>query len=170
MPPQRDVITAVRPSVMATQATREVLTSELAALHVAGGACRHEQQPAKSLRLESAASSPCVAPASHEASITRGGNRPEIKPLTADLRRLHVTVSSGFMQKLEAATAALSHSHPSASMEDILEAGLDLLLERDAKRKGLVEKPQRKERPSADDRQRQAHLRHAHPRRAADLR
>ncbi len=62
-------------------------------------------------------------------------------PLTADLRRLHVTVSRKFMEKLDAARDALSHSHPGASMEEIFEAGLDLVLERSAKRKGLVKKP-----------------------------
>ncbi|MGB8931968.1 MAG: HNH endonuclease, partial [Anaeromyxobacteraceae bacterium] len=63
------------------------------------------------------------------------------EPLTADLRRLHVTVSKRFTEKLEAARDALSHSHPGADVETILEAGLDLLLERAAKRKGLVKRP-----------------------------
>jgi hypothetical protein len=52
-----------------------------------------------------------------------------------------VTVSPEFVEKLEAARLALSHSMPGASAEDVLSAGLDLLLERDAKRKGLVAKP-----------------------------
>jgi 5-methylcytosine-specific restriction endonuclease McrA len=60
--------------------------------------------------------------------------RTTIEPLSADLRRLHVTVSKRFMEKLEAARDALSHSHPGADAEAILEAGLDLLLERAAKR------------------------------------
>jgi hypothetical protein len=64
-----------------------------------------------------------------------------VEPLTADLRRLHVTVSRRFTEKLEAARDALSHSHPGADVETILEAGLDLLLERAAKRKGLVKRP-----------------------------
>jgi 5-methylcytosine-specific restriction endonuclease McrA len=64
-----------------------------------------------------------------------------VEPLTADLRRLHVTVSKRFTQKLDAARDALSHSHPGADVETILEAGLDLLLERSAKRKGLVKRP-----------------------------
>ena len=67
--------------------------------------------------------------------------RTTIAPLTADLRRLHVTVSRRFLEKLEAARAALSHVQPGASAEEILEAGLDLLLARDAKKKGQVEKP-----------------------------
>ncbi len=49
-------------------------------------------------------------------------------PLGAELSRLHVTVSRRFLEKLEAARAALSHSRPGASAEEILEAGLDLVL------------------------------------------
>jgi hypothetical protein len=60
------------------------------------------------------------------------------EPLTADLRRLHVTVSKRFMEKLEAARDALSHSHPGADVEAILEAGLDRLIERAAERKGCT--------------------------------
>jgi 5-methylcytosine-specific restriction endonuclease McrA len=63
------------------------------------------------------------------------------EPLTADLRRLHVTVSKRFMEKLEAARDALSHSHPGADMEALLEAGLDLVIERAEARKGLVKRP-----------------------------
>ncbi len=62
-------------------------------------------------------------------------------PLTADLRRLHINVSRLFLKKLEAARAALSHARPGASAEEILEAGLDLVLAQYAKRKGIVEKP-----------------------------
>jgi hypothetical protein len=62
-------------------------------------------------------------------------------PLTADLRRLHVTVSRRFLEKLEAARDALSHALPGANAEEVLEAGLDLLLERHAKRRGLVARP-----------------------------
>jgi hypothetical protein len=67
--------------------------------------------------------------------------RTAIEPLTADLRRLHVTVSKRFIQKLEAARDALSHSHPGGDAEEILEAGLDLLIARAAKRRGIVAKP-----------------------------
>jgi hypothetical protein len=67
----------------------------------------------------------------------------KVEPLTADLRRLHMTVSRRFMQKLEAARDALSHSHPGADAEAILEAGLDLLIERAAKRNGTRAKPEK---------------------------
>src|SRR5574341_2572332 len=63
------------------------------------------------------------------------------EPLTASLHRLHATVSKEFMRKLAAAKDALSHSHPGADEAAILEAGLDLILERAAKRKGLVKRP-----------------------------
>ena len=75
--------------------------------------------------------------------------RSAAEPLTADLRRLHVTVSKRFTEKLEAARDALSHSHPGADVEAILEAGLDLLLERAAKRKGLVKRPRSAPVPTA---------------------
>ncbi|HEX9241102.1 MAG TPA: HNH endonuclease, partial [Anaeromyxobacter sp.] len=67
----------------------------------------------------------------------------EVEPLDADLRRLHLTVSRRVLDKLEAARAALSHSHPGAGANEVLEAGLDLLLERAAKRRGLVKKPRK---------------------------
>ena len=75
----------------------------------------------------------------------------EVEPLTADLRRLHLTVSQRLLDKLEAARAALSHSHPGAGTDEILEAGLDLLLDRAAKRKGLVDRPRNATRPPASD-------------------
>ena len=49
---------------------------------------------------------------------------------TIKLRRLHVTVSRRFLEKLEAARDALSHSHPGADVEAILEAGLERQRER----------------------------------------
>src|SRR5574341_2594286 len=67
--------------------------------------------------------------------------RTAAEPLTADLRRLHVTVSKRFLEKLEAARDALSPSHPGADAEAIREAGLDLVIERAAKRKGICARP-----------------------------
>jgi hypothetical protein len=81
------------------------------------------------------------------APMVRVPPRSASEPLTADLRRLHVTVSKRFTEKLEAARDALSHSHPGADVEAILEAGLDLLLERAARRKGIVERPKKSPSP-----------------------
>jgi hypothetical protein len=64
-----------------------------------------------------------------------------VEPLTPTVTRIHVSVSPAFVTKLEDARLALSHSMPGADAEAILSAGLDLLLARDAKRKGLVAKP-----------------------------
>jgi hypothetical protein len=60
-----------------------------------------------------------------------------IVPLDAELRRLHLTVSRRLLAKLEAARDALSHSHPGASLDVVLEVGLDLVLERHRKRRGI---------------------------------
>jgi hypothetical protein len=87
-----------------------------------------------------------------------------VEPLTAQLRRLHLTVSKRFLEKLSQARDALSHSKPGATHEEILEAGLDLLLAADAKRKGIVSKPRKTPPPSSTD-----HI-PAHVRRAVFLR
>jgi HNH endonuclease len=71
----------------------------------------------------------------------------EVVPLTADLNRLHLTVSKTFMKKLDAVRDALSHAMPGATEADLLEAGLDLLLAQAAKRRGLVDMPQKQPRP-----------------------
>jgi 5-methylcytosine-specific restriction endonuclease McrA len=59
----------------------------------------------------------------------------EVRPLTADLRRLSVTVSATFLAKVAKARDGLSHTLPRASTEQVLEAALDLLLEKQARRK-----------------------------------
>jgi len=74
------------------------------------------------------------------------------EPLTADLRRYHLTVSKRFLEKLSRARDALSHSKPGATPEEILEAGLDLILTQAAKRSGIVSKPRKTPRPSSTDR------------------
>jgi hypothetical protein len=77
----------------------------------------------------------------------------EVEPLTGDLRRFHTTVSKRFLAKLAAARDALSHSHPGADTEAVLEAALDLLLAANDKKKGLVKKPRPSPaRPSASPR------------------
>ena len=49
--------------------------------------------------------------------------RDDVEPLSADLRRLHVTVSRQFLKKLDAAREGLSHTIPGATTEQVLEAG-----------------------------------------------
>jgi hypothetical protein len=82
------------------------------------------------------------------------------EPLTEALSRLHLTVSKDFLAKLEAARDALSHSRPDAATQEILEAGLDLILREADRRKGLVAKPRKAPPPSsADTEQVPAHVR-----------
>jgi hypothetical protein len=69
--------------------------------------------------------------------------RPEVEPLTAELRRLSMTVSKRFLKKLDAARDGLSHAIPRATTEQVLEAALDLLLEKRARARGLVKKPRK---------------------------
>ncbi len=64
----------------------------------------------------------------------------EVEPLSANLRRLHLTVSTRLLEKLEAARAGQAHARPGASTEQVLEAALDLLLEQQAKRRCAVKR------------------------------
>jgi hypothetical protein len=83
----------------------------------------------------------------HEVALGGGApavERPAaIEPLTADLRRLHVTVSKQFLKKLDAARDGLSHSIVKATAEQVLEAALDLLLEKQAQARGQAKRPRR---------------------------
>ncbi len=76
-----------------------------------------------------------------EPLLLEASPRLRAEPLTPTVTRLHLSVSPGFIEKLEAARLSLSHLMPGASEEDVLSAGLDLLLERDARRKALVKNP-----------------------------
>jgi hypothetical protein len=67
--------------------------------------------------------------------------RDEIVPLTADQRRVHFNVGKQVVTKLEAAREGLSHAIPGATMEQVLEAALDLLLEKQARARGQVKRP-----------------------------
>ncbi|MBK9516463.1 MAG: HNH endonuclease [Anaeromyxobacter sp.] len=61
----------------------------------------------------------------------------EVEPLTADLRRLHLTVSRRLLEKVAAAKDGLAHALPGATTAQVLEAALDLLLEKQARRRAL---------------------------------
>jgi 5-methylcytosine-specific restriction endonuclease McrA len=105
---------------------------------------------------------PAMAPASTAAPATMDPRRGDLarsappdaaEPLTADLRRLHVTVSRRFLEKLDAARAARAHATPGATAEAILEEALDLLLAREARRReAATDRPLATPRPSAPER------------------
>ncbi len=76
--------------------------------------------------------------------------RAEAVPLTADLSRLHLTVSRRFLQKLEELRAARSHASPGATVEALLEEALDQLLEKEARRReAATDRPAAAPRPAA---------------------
>jgi hypothetical protein len=132
-PPRREVVTAVRSApAVATLALTPLADSAgislTVVLPVEPGvrAADHPAEPTPALPVRP----PPPPPSTSE-------------PLTAALSRLHLTVSREFVAKLEAARDALSHSRPGATTDEILEAGLDLVLRESARRKGLVARPRK---------------------------
>jgi 5-methylcytosine-specific restriction endonuclease McrA len=71
-----------------------------------------------------------------------------VEPLTANESRIHLTVSSQFLDKLEAARRGQGHVQPGATKEQVIEAALDLLLEKQGRRRAEVKRPQKKPRPA----------------------
>ncbi|HYS82517.1 MAG TPA: HNH endonuclease signature motif containing protein [Anaeromyxobacteraceae bacterium] len=136
--PHRDVVTVPALAAPAKAVTR----LEVAACHATPGTLVQPDE----LRGE--------VPSSPRPPAPLPAARPdEVEPLTGDLRRFHTTVSKRFLDKLAAARDALSHSHPGADTETVLEAALDLLLAANDKKKGIVKKPRPcPARPSASPR------------------
>jgi 5-methylcytosine-specific restriction endonuclease McrA len=126
-PPVRTVITAET-----TSESRAASTGTLAP-DPAPEQARSAGAPAAPGWPDELAPAPCPAP-----------QPAEVVPLSAELSRLHVTVSKRFARKLEEARSA----RPDATDEELLEAGLDLVLAQVAKRRGLVERPRQKPRPA----------------------
>ncbi|WP_308197951.1 HNH endonuclease [Anaeromyxobacter oryzisoli] len=146
--PHREVVTAVR--VPATVEAAPLLEIAAAALSVAAPNIV-TAAPFEPLEARGSPENPVDANSPRAAAHAPSSREPRgtsIEPLSADLRRLHFNVSRRFLEKLDAARDALSHSHFGATTEEILEVGLDLLLSRSAKRKGLVQKPLAERRPS----------------------
>jgi len=144
-PPTRTMVTLVPP--LARTAPPAGATTMAQPIGATGGSVEAPASPPPSTAVEAVRTSEPL-PAGHpgralevapttptrEAAAT-------VEPLTADLRRLHLTVSARFLEKVAAARDGLSHTRPGASTEQVLEAALDLLLERQARRKALVKRP-----------------------------
>ncbi len=64
--------------------------------------------------------------------------RTVVEPMTATSSRMHVTVSREFLALLKKAKAGDSHRNPGASDEEVLTAALELLIEKQAKRRACV--------------------------------
>ncbi|HET8539952.1 MAG TPA: hypothetical protein VFL83_08790 [Anaeromyxobacter sp.] len=148
-PPLRAVVTPVRAPSLAP-----ALDLPIPPAPVAGSVA------APVLPVERPAAFGAAAPVARRTAAPES-SPPIVEPLTAELRRLHVTVTDRFLRKLDAVRAALSHSYPAATAEELLELGLDLLLERHEKRKGLMKKPREVPRPSTNPDHVPAHARKA---------
>ncbi|MFL5264618.1 MAG: HNH endonuclease, partial [Anaeromyxobacteraceae bacterium] len=134
-PQRRAVVTAIVPALPAAVASPTPAAPPLPE-PPAGEATRDGVRPGE-LRFVAGQPAPAASPA-----LVGPVAKPDVAdPLTADLSRLHVTVSKRFLAKLAAARDALSHSHPGANVEAVLEAGLDLLLAARDRKRGLVKKP-----------------------------
>ena len=64
--------------------------------------------------------------------------RTRVEPFTSTETRLHITVSPAFVTLLRKAKAGESHRNPWATDEQVLTAALELLVERQAKRRASV--------------------------------
>jgi len=151
-PPQRELVTSLR-SVTSAHLSAAPTDAAPTAPALRPSAASADSPAANELRLDDRVRAPELpaadtksAPASLALVARTNATiepRPSVEPLDGERARLHITVSRRLLAKLDAAKAALSHSHPGASSEDVLEAALDLLLAQRAKRKGIVEKPRK---------------------------
>src|SRR5512146_259820 len=157
--PHRDVVTAARPAPApltsslsrrgsGEAAVQPVEPASAAVQPVEPGSAAVQPVEPGSAAVQPVEPAGSRDPANHAAGAAMdapphgaSGQRDSAEPLTAELSRLHITVSRRFLDKLEAARAALSHTQPGGSAESILEAGLDLVLKRHAARRGLVQEP-----------------------------
>ena len=165
-PPRREVLTRIDPSALRTYEVDRPSGGARAPLETQASAALRtsEGDSAPATASPSAALTPYPTSTSNpdptatrtpavvdlplpsgETAAVRGPATPTplstIEPLSADLLRLHLTVSSQLVKKLAAARDGLAHALPGATTEQVLEAALDLLLEKQARRKGLVKRP-----------------------------
>ena len=98
-PPRRDVVTAIRSTPMSVSTPDEKAPGPLP---LDGKQIVHPMNttlPPPSSGSSVGSGNAVPGTPSHEA-LPRRADRPELEPLTADLARLHVTVSKAFLQKL----------------------------------------------------------------------
>jgi hypothetical protein len=140
-PPQRDVVTTISAAAPVCDPTSESLSLAVlpSDLPPKGGS------PANLVRANAPAESRDLLPQRRDDADT-------LEPLTAELRRLHVTVDREFLELLDATRDALSHANPGATTNELLKACMKLMLVDRAKKKGLVAKPRKVPPASTTDR------------------
>ncbi|GAC1344239.1 MAG: hypothetical protein NVSMB23_18890 [Myxococcales bacterium] len=165
-----ELLAAGRLSIRALVELREVLTDENHAgvLHRAEGLSQEDAQllavevRPKPIPRDVVRALPLVAPVVvpnpvfATTSVPAGTKPPPrppevIQPLTPALRRLNVTVSAEFIAELEQVRAALSHKLPDGDFEQVVREAFRLVLERDRKRKALVDRPRPPPEAPGDD-------------------
>ncbi len=142
-PPLRTVVTSLEPE---RRPTAMVAAPPVEAAQAAVGTSGFHLTRTEGAVLTSEPTlGPCMtfqAPRRQVADSARPAvTRDDVEPLTAGLSRIHATVSRQFLKKLASARDGLSHAIPGATMEQVLEAALDLLLEKQAKARGQVKRP-----------------------------
>ena len=135
-PPRREVVTSMAPSLLTLESPQGTRIARPATW---------PGQPTWSPSSAPDTDSASLLTSEEELTHPRrdAARRDDVEPLTADLRRLHVTVDRQFLEMLEAARDGLSHSIPGASTEQVLKEALGLLLEKQARARGQVKKPRK---------------------------
>jgi 5-methylcytosine-specific restriction endonuclease McrA len=152
-PPIRTVVTQVRPRPLQSDAAPKALAPTLEGAFDLQAMASFGQTDVSLFVSSTGEPDRLAAPPTTASSVpplapTRAL---EVEPLDAEQSRVHLTVSKAFMRKLDAARDAMAHMMPNANHAEILEAGLELLLARAAKRRGLVQKPRKNARPAKGD-------------------
>jgi hypothetical protein len=143
--PLRDVVTYGRPHAVEVRAP--AASPQPSLLHPAS----LELRPAETNETKTPRAGDLANAAPEPLPSATPPARDSAEPLDGEVSRFHVTVTRTLLAKLEAAKHALAHAMPGATAGEILEAGLDLLLEKAGKRRGLVEKPRKEPSPSKSD-------------------
>ena len=148
-PPLRDQVTRVAPAAGLAPGSqpRSPLASPAVELRLAPGPAGVAAAITLPMPVDSESGRAHELDLTHPARVA--APRDDIEPLTADLRRLHITVSRGFLRELEQARDGLSHAIPNATTGQVLQAALRLLLEKQARARGLVKKPRATLAPAA---------------------
>jgi hypothetical protein len=139
-PPQRDVVT----TISAERPARDRIPEPLSLAVPSSELPPKSGSPANLVRANAPAESRDLLPQRRDDADT-------VEPLTANLRRLHVTVDREFFDLLDATRDALSHANPCASTSELLKACMKRMLADRARRKGLVAKPRKEPPPSTTD-------------------
>jgi hypothetical protein len=142
-PPERDVVTSFPPAVPSPSVSDEPTSTPARVTGESPPVVVRAPEPPMTTSKAHGPGSPRPA--------ARAAAPDTAEPLDDDRVRLHITVSRRLLAKIEALKDDLVHGGPASSSAEVLEACVDLMLARRAKRKGLVAKPSSTVRPSKPD-------------------